>query len=137
MKNLIKVIVVFIIGVIAEMYLFLQQPYLEKEFLGYLDGFYVLFPVMITPLIGLVIGVFINSNIKYTFVAVTLVFSILFMLRYCIGIDGVAVIYVLAYMFNTGVGIGIGHLIRKAVLLIVEAIREHKANKKQKKGELL
>ncbi|MBO5332985.1 MAG: hypothetical protein J6B37_02590 [Clostridia bacterium] len=129
MKNLIKVIVVFIIGVIAEMYLFLQQPYLEIDFIGYLDGFYVLFPLMITPLIGLVIGVLINSNIKYTFVAVTLVFSILFMIKYCTGIDEIGVVYVLAYMFNTAVGIGIGHLIRKAVLLIVEAIRERKANK--------
>lgn len=129
MKNAIKVIVVFIIGIIAEMYLFLQQPYLEKEFFGYLDGFYVLFPVMITPLIGLVIGLLIDSNIKYGFVAVTLVFSILFMLRYCTGIDGAAIVYVLAYMFNTAVGIGIGHGIRAVITSIVEKIKENKDNK--------
>lgn len=127
MKNTIKTVVVFVIGIIAEMYLFLQQPYLEKEFLGYLDGFYVLFPVMITPLIGLVVGLLTNSNIRYGFVAVTLVFSILFMAIYCIGIDGVAVVYVLAYMFNTAVGIGIGHGIRTVITSIAEKIREHKS----------
>ena len=129
MKNTIKTVVVFIIGIIAEMYLFLQQPYLEKEFLGYLDGFYVLFPVMITPLIGLVVGLLTNSNIRYGFVAVTLVFSILFMAIYCIGIDGVAVVYVLAYMFNTAVGIGIGHGIRAVIASMVKKIKEYKDNK--------
>ncbi len=129
MKTIIKTVIVFIIGIIAEMYLFLQQPYLEKEFLGYLDGFYVLFPLMITPLIGLVVGLLTNSNIRYGFVAVTLVFSILFMAIYCIGIDGVAVVYVLAYMFNTAVGIGIGHGIRAVIASMVEKIKEYKDNK--------
>lgn len=127
MKSLVKDIIVFIIGIIGEMYLFLQQPYLEKEFAGYLDGFYVLFPLMILPLIGLVIGLFIKSNFKYLLVIVTLVFSILFMCEYCPEIDAVAVVYVIAYMFNTAVGIGIGHGIRVFAFSIAEKIRENKS----------
>ncbi len=127
MKSLVKDIIVYVIGIIGEMYLFLQQPYLEKEFAGYLDGFYVLFPLMILPLIGLVIGIFIKSNYKYAFVIVTLIFSILFMGKYCPGIDEAGVVYGLAYMFNTAVGIGIGHGIRLFAFSIAEKIREHKS----------
>lgn len=127
MKNFVKAVIVFIIGIIGEAYLFLQQPYLEEEFAGYLDGFYVLFPLMILPLIGLVIGLFINSNTKYAFVVVTLIFSAWFMIKYCTGIDAIGVVYVLAYMFNTAVGIGIGHGIRALSISIAEKIREHKS----------
>lgn len=127
MKNFVKAVIVFIIGIIGEAYLFLQQPYLEEEFAGYLDGFYVLFPLMILPLIGLVIGIFIKSNIKYAFVIVTLLFSVMFIIKYFMGIDEIVVVYVLAYMFNTVVGIGIGHGIRTLSISIAEKIREHKS----------
>lgn len=127
MKNFVKAVIVFIIGIIGEVYLFLQQPYLEEEFAGHLDGFYILFPLMILPLIGLVIGIFIKSNIKYAFVIVTLLFSVLFIIKYFMGIDEIVVVYVLAYMFNTAVGIGIGHGIRALSISIAEKIREHKS----------
>ena len=129
MKSLVKDIFFYIIGIIGEMYLFLQQPYLEINFAGHLDGFYILFPLMILPLIGLVIGLFINSKTKYAFVVVTLIFSAWFMIKYCTGIDAIGVVYVLAYMFNTAVGIGIGHGIRALALSIAEKIREIKASK--------
>lgn len=127
MKSIIKNVVVFLIAIIAEIYIFLYLPYYDMALNG--DGFYVLFPIMITPLIGLVIGLFIESNYKYLFVFVTLAFSIPFMIIYCFGIDEVAVVYTLAYMFNTAVGIGIGHGIRALVLWVAEKICEHKANK--------
>ena len=126
MKNFVKAVIVFIIGIIGEAYLFLQQPYLEINFAGHLDGFYILFPLMILPLIGLVIGIFIKSNIKYAFVIVTLLFSVMFIIKYFMGIDEICVVYVLAYMFNTAVGIGIGHGIRTLSISIAEKIRETK-----------
>ena len=43
------------------------------------------------------------------------------------GIDEICVVYVLAYMFNTAVGIGIGHGIRTLSISIAEKIREHKS----------
>ncbi len=126
MKSIIKSVVVFLIAIIAEIYIFLYLPYYDMLLNG--DGFYVLFPIMITPLIGLVIGLFIKSNYKYAFVVVTMAFSILFMIMYCFGIDEIAVVYTLAYMFNTAVGIGIGHGIRALVLWVADKIREHKLN---------
>ena len=123
MKKTIKDIIVYIIGTIAEIYIFLYLPYYEFE------GAYVLLPIVITPIIGLVIGLFIKSNVKYVFVIATLIFSILFKNIYLKGIDEIIVIYILAYMFNTAVGIVTGHGIRLLALSIAEKIRDIKANK--------
>ena len=132
MKSLVKDIIVFIVGIIGEMYLFFQQPYLEIKGTGHFDGLYVLFPLMILPLIGLVIGIFIKSNSKYAFVIVTLLFSVLFIIKYFMGIDEIVVVYVLAYLFNTAVGIGIGHGIRVLALSIVKKSVNTKANRKRR-----
>lgn len=121
MKSLIKDIVLFIVGVIAEMIIYFLMPYLEMENGDY--AAYILLPILVIPIIGLVMGLFIERKIKLLFPIITVVFSILFMEIFY---KQIIVGYILIYMLCTLIGVGIGWGIRTLVLSIAESFRTRK-----------
>jgi len=121
MKCLIKDIVLFIVGVIAEMIIYFLMPYLEMKNGDY--AAYILLPILVIPIIGLIMGLFIERKIKLLFPIITVVFSILFMEIFY---KQIIVGYILIYMLCTLIGVGIGWGIRTLVLSIAESFRTRK-----------
>ncbi len=118
MKSLIKDIVVFIAGVIAEMYIYFQMPYLEVRD-GFGDGFMILLPVFVSPVIGAVMGLFIKRKFSFAFPIIPTIFSVPFMSAYY---GDVSVGYILIFMFGTLLGVVIGWGIRILISSLVEDI---------------
>lgn len=109
-----KDIIVSIIGILVSAYVYWYIPY--DEFTnGHGDGFVVLMPVFLTPIIGLVVGLFMKSQFKFIFPIIPSIFGLALMM-YVSSHDYVtAFIYFLAFLFNTYVGLGIGIGIRAVV----------------------
>ena len=111
MKSLVRDIVVFLLGIIAEIYIFIYMPYQEATY-GHGDGFIILVPVFVTPIIGLVMGLLLKRNFKFTFPVIPAVFSIFFMQTYYGYIE---IGYIFIFLFGTLIGLGIGWGIRTLI----------------------
>lgn len=123
MKSLIKDIAVFIAAIIGELYVFLQMPYMEVT-QGHGDGFIILMPVFVTPIIGIVLGILAKRKFIFALPIIVAFLSILLMLALC---QEFMPGYFIIFTSGSLIGIGIGCGIRKLIIQIIELIRERKS----------
>ncbi len=123
MKSLIKDIVVFIAAVVAELYVFFQIPYLEMTH-GHGDGFVILIPVFLTPVIGLILGLLAERRFVFSLPVLVAIISMMMLYTLC---KEVLIGYLLIFTFGTLLGLGIGLGIRTLIIGCVEEIREKKS----------
>jgi hypothetical protein len=122
MKSSIKDVVAFIAAVIAEMYFFLQVPYMEVV-QGYGDGFVILVPVFMTPLVGLLLGLLAERKFIFLLTIVVAILSVLLMTAFC---QQFMIEYFLTFTLGTLAGIIIGIGLRKLIVKLTEFIRERR-----------
>lgn len=104
-------IIVSIIGILASAFFYFYIPY--DEFTnGFGDGFVVLIPVFATPVIGLVVGLFMKSRFKFFFPIIPAVFGGALMMYLSKHDYATVLLYFFAFLANTYIGLGIGVGIR-------------------------
>lgn len=125
MKKYVKDITAFILGILAELVIYFQMPYLELRD-GHGDGFMILLPVFITPVIGFFVGLLIKRKFKWVFPIIPAAFSVPFMNMYY---GEVSAGYIIIFLLGTLLGVGIGYGARFIIISIMNWFREHKARK--------
>ncbi len=125
MKKSVKDIVVFVLGILAELLIYFQMPYLELRD-GFGDGFMILLPVFVTPVIGFLVGLLIERDFKWIFPIIPAVFSVPFMSVYY---GDVSIAYIFIFLFGTLIGLAFGWSIRRIIISLVEKIKQHKEKK--------
>ena len=112
-------------GLLVRLVIYFQMPYLELRD-GHGDGFMILLPVFITPVIGFFVGLLIKRNIKWAFPIIPAAFSVPFMNMYY---GEVSAGYIIIFLFGTLLGIGIGCGAGFVIISIMNWLRERKARK--------
>ena len=111
MKSLIKDIVVFITAVIGEFYVFLLVPYMEFTHENG-DGFVILVPVFVTPVIGLLLGLLAERKFIFSLPVIVAILSVILMVTLCNQFMlGYLLIFTLGTLLGMVIGIGIRYLI--------------------------
>ena len=90
---------------------------------GYGDGFVILVPVFMTPLVGLLLGLLAERKFIFLLPIVVAILSVLLMTAFC---QQFMIGYFLIFTLGTLAGIIIGIGLRKLIVKLTEFIRERK-----------